>query len=512
MQTTPSRRRFKLRIWWLALGYFAFYTPYSFSTKFLTSKLWPGIDQQVSGFRLLPAVAIATAIVLPAIIAFKGWWGYVTRRQLMGIRVPFPAPLVILSGIGTAIIIGTTTLSFTFTGISILFALLLMRGGVLIMAPSVDVLFRRRVRWFSWVAFGITLPAMAIALLDVNNYHLTEVAALTIFAYLSGYLLRIPCLTRQAKQEDAEVTRRYFVEESMVAVIFLVAIPAVFALIGQGEIMLQLRRGFVEIFTSNLTLPALLIGALYACLYCFGTLIYLDGRENTFCIPLNRGSSLLAGIVSSYILAVFFGLAFPSPAQLGGAGLIVLALLVLSPLHHVDRVWLRIKNALGFARPVPVLQPERLFLFVCSGNTCRSPMAAAMANAEIARRMRIPFESLETVNVRALSAGVSARVGEPLTAEAADVLRSLDVPVQPHAARNLTVELAEKAEMIFCMTTAHRHAVIEMLPSMAGKTYCLDLHGDVEDPIGKGMPAYVACAQRIQAAVQLRFNEIGLAA
>ena len=512
MQTTPSRRRFKLRIWWLALGYFAFYTPYTFSTKLLTSKLWPGIDQPVSGFRLLPVVAIATALALIAIITFKGWWSYVSCREFMGRKVPVPAPLVILSGIGTAVIIGTTTLSFTFTGISILFALLLMRGGVLIIAPSVDVLFRRRVRWFSWVALAITLPAMAFALLDVDNYRLTEVAAYTICAYLFGYLLRIPCLTKLAKQQDNEITRRYFVEESTVAVIFLVGIPAVLALIGQGEIMLQLRQGFVDIFASNLTLPAMLIGALYAGLYCFGTLIYLDGRENTFCIPLNRGASLLAGIAASYILAVFFGHALPSLAQLAGAGLIVLALLVLSPLHHVDRYWLKLKNALaGFTNPVPVLQPERLFLFVCSGNTCRSPMAAAMANAEIARRLGIPFESLETVNIRAMSAGVSARSGAPLTPEAAEVLRSLDVPVQPHAARNLTPELAGQAEMIFCMTSAHRQAVIEMLPSMAGKTYCLDLHGDVEDPIGKGMPAYVACAQRIRAAVQLRFNEIGLA-
>ncbi len=508
MQTTPSRRQFKLRIWWLALGYFAFYAPYSFLVKLLTSKLWPGIDSPVSGFRILPAVAISTALVLPAIITYKGWWRYVTRREFMGRIVPLPPPLVILSGIGTAIIIGTTTLSFAFTGVSILFALLLMRGGVLIMAPSVDVLFRRRVRWFSWVALGITLPAMAIALFDVNNYHLTLGAALTIGAYLSGYLLRLPCLTKLAKQEDDDITRRYFVEESLVAVIFLVAIPVVFALIGQGEIMLQLRQGFAGIFTTRVTFPAMLIGALYACLYYFGTNIYLDCRENTFCIPLNRGSSLLAGIVASFVLAVFFGQTVPSVAQLASASLIVLALLVLSPLHHVDRYWLKLKNV--FARSAtPALQPERLFLFVCSGNTCRSPMAAAMANAEIARRLDIPVESLATVNVRAMSAGISARVGAPLTDEAADVLRSLDVPVQPHAAQNLTAELAEQAEMIFCMTSAHRQAVIEMLPSVAGKTYCLDLEGDVSDPIGKGMPAYIACAQQIQAAVRRLFNELG---
>ena len=507
MQTTPHRRRFKLRIWWLALGYFAFYAPYSFLIKILTTQMWPGVDGPVSGFRILPAVVISTAVVLLAIITYQGWWKYASRRECRGFSLPSAPAIVLLSGFGTAVIIATTTVTFTFTGISILFALLLMRGGVLLIAPSVDLLFKRRVRWFSWAALALTIPALAIALLDVNNYRLTTVAALAIGAYLCGYLLRLPCLTSLAKQQDDEVTRRYFVNESVVAIFFLITIPLVLALIGQGELMLELRRGFVDIAGSSVTIPAILIGALYGGLYCFGTLIYLDSRENTFCIPLNRASSLLAGLVATMGLALLFGQALPSQAQLGCASLIVLALLFLSPLHHIDRY-------VPFLKPrrTPVLQPERLFLFVCSGNTCRSPMAAAMANAEIARRLRIPFESLETVNVRALSAGVSARVGAPLTPEADEVLRSLNVPVRPHAARSLTLELAERAELIFCMSSEHRQRVIEMLPSVAGKTYCLDLQSDIEDPIGKGMPAYIACARRIQAAVQMRFNEIGLAA
>jgi protein-tyrosine-phosphatase len=507
MQTTPHRRRFKLRIWWLALGYFAFYAPYSFFVKILTTQMWPGIEGPVSGFRILPAVVISTAVVLLAIITYQGWWKYASRRECLGFSLPSAPAILLLSGFGTAVIIATTTLTFTFTGVSILFALLLMRGGVLLIAPSVDLLFRRRVRWFSWAALALTIPALAIALLDVNNYRVTTVAALAIGAYLCGYLLRLPCLTSLAKQQDDEVTRRYFVNESVVAIFFLITIPLVLALIGQGELMLELRRGFVDIAGSSVTIPAILIGALYGGLYCFGTLIYLDSRENTFCIPLNRASSLLAGLVATMGLALLFGQALPSQAQLGCASLIVLALLFLSPLHHIDRY-------VPFLKPrrTPVWQPERLFLFVCSGNTCRSPMAAAMANAEIARRLRIPFESLETVNVHALSAGVSARVGAPLTPEADEVLRSLNVPVRPHAARSLTLELAERAELIFCMSSEHRQRVIEMLPSVAGKTYCLDLQSDIEDPIGKGMPAYIACARRIQAAVQMRFNEIGLVA
>lgn len=498
MKTTSPHRRFKLRIWWLALGYFVFYVPYSFLIKIVTNRFWPGLDETVSGYRLLPGVVVAVAILLPLIITYQGWWKYARLR---------PPALVILSGLGTAIIIGTTTLAFAFTGVSIIFALLLMRGGVVILAPAVDLLYRRRVRWFSWVALGFTVPALLIALLDVNNYSLTPLAALTIGAYLSGYLLRIPCLTSMAKVQDDDTTHRYFVEEAIAAIFFLITIPVVFSLFGQGGPILELRQGFLDLSGAGATIPALLIGALYASLYCFGTLIYLDCRENTFCIPLNRSSSLLAGVVVSFALALLLSFGAPSQSQLGSAAMIVVALLFLSPLHHLDRYLAKLK--LLFA-PAPA--PERLFLFVCSGNTCRSPMAAAIANAEIATRLGIAYEALETVNVRALSAGVSARVGAPLTDEAGEVLRSLSVPVKPHAARNLTPELAEKAELIFCMTRAHRQAVVEMLPSVAGKTYCLGTQEDIDDPIGKGMPAYIACARQIRSSVRLRLDELGLGA
>src|ERR1044072_6671606 len=137
-------------------------------------------------------------------------------------------------------------------------------------------------------------------------------------------------------------------------------------------------------------------------------------------------------------------------------------------------------------------------------------MAAAIANAEIATRLGIPFKALETVNARALSAGVSARVGSPITPEAAEVLQSLSVPVQPHAARNMTPELAAEAEMIFCMTSAVRKAVIEMLPSVANKTLGRSDDADAPDPIGKGMAAYMTCARQIQRLVGLRLDELKL--
>ena len=344
-----TKRRYKLVIWGLALGYFVSYAPYSALVRITSIGLWPGLDEPVSGFRLLPATLISTAVTLPIIIAFMGWWKYAGRRVIFGVRVPFPDRLVFLSGLGTAVIIGATTLAFTFTGVSILFALVLMRAGVLTLAPAVDRLFKRRVRWFSWVALGLSMAALVVALADVNNYRLTGVAALTIGAYLLGYLLRLPCLNALAKTTDVSVTRKYFVEEIMVALPLLVLAPALLALAGRGEIVMELRAGFTGFFTSGVTLPAVLIGALYACLYCFGTLIYLDCRENTFCIPLNRCASLLAGVCAAFVLTLFLNQAPPSAAQLGSAGLIVVALLFLSPLHHFDHTWAWLKYMFAVA-------------------------------------------------------------------------------------------------------------------------------------------------------------------
>lgn len=506
-------RRYSLGIWGLALGYFILYLPYCALIKAITTGLWQG---PVSGFELLPATVIATAVVVLVIITAMGWWKYAGRREILGFRIPFPNRWTLLSGLGFAVIIGTTTLAYTFSGVSILLALLMMRGGVLILAPIIDGLFKREVRWFSWTALVLSFMALAVALTDVQSYQMTVIAALNIAAYLTGYLLRLPCMNRLAKSENRKASYRYFVEEQMVAMPVLVAVPAIFALIGQGEIMMELRRGFTSFLESDLIGPALLVGGLYAGLCVFGTLIYLDRRENTFCIPLNRCTSLLSGVTASYALAFLFQQAPPSHAQLLGAGLIMIAILCLSPLHHLWLYLARIERVLGSARkemrdPWYIGQLQRVLLFVCSGNTSRSPIAQAICMTEMARRLNIPLEALSESKVQVMSAGLSAKPGTPMAPEAQLALGQLGLPDLPHAAQSLTVEMIEQAGVIFCMTENQRQAIIDRVPAAAARVRCLDPSGDIEDPTGTGPEALLNYARRIQSLVRQRLDRIGLA-
>lgn len=371
-----TKRQYSLGIWALGLGYFVFYTPYSGLIKAVTSGLLSSRNA-VSGSVLLPSTLVATALVMPLFITVMGWWKFVRVRHIGRMAVPYPRWQTALSGVCFATIIATTTLAYSFKGVSIVFALLLMRGGILIMAPLIDWAFRRRVRWFSWTGLALSLMALLIAFLDVHEYQLTLLAVLNLAAYLTGYALRIPCMTQMAKTRDQGVSLGYFVEEQLIAMPTLVLAPALFALLGRGEIASDLRFGFAHAFHGSFAIYGLAIGFFYAGLGVFNTFILLDRRENTFCVPMHSGSSLLAGILASYALFWWLGGAHPSGVQIGGVFLIMTALLVMSPLHHLPLYIQQIRAAIAGKELVlldfvgtkqasaqPALQPAPRFITV----------------------------------------------------------------------------------------------------------------------------------------------------
>jgi drug/metabolite transporter (DMT)-like permease len=325
--TTVAR---DLSIWGFAFGYFAAYVPYSALTKALSKGLLDGMEKPIDGFVLLPSTVIASMVSMFIFLSAMRWWKFATQRKVGSFTLPSPRLRTLLSGTCTACIVVTTTLAYTFEGISIVFAMLLMRGGVLVIAPMVDALSRRKVKWYSWVALVLSLAALLVAFAEKSGYALTFGAGLDIGIYLLSYFVRLRIMSGAAKSSDANENKRFFVEEQMVATPLVVVVLSLWALSGIGSAAPDLRAGFLDIWASPVILTVLLVGVFSQGTGVFGGLILLDKRENTFCVPVNRASSILAGVVASFSLAAILDTRTPSVMELFGAGLIVMAIVVLS--------------------------------------------------------------------------------------------------------------------------------------------------------------------------------------
>jgi hypothetical protein len=316
-------------IWAFAIGYFLFYVPYSGTVKMISSK-------GLTVLQLFPSVVLGTVAGVFTTITLLGWWRYARVIR---------EPRRIASGIATAAQWGSTTVMYTFSGISIVLAVLLMRAGVLTLAPVVDIAHKRRVRWFAWAALSLSIVAVVYALAHVDDYSLPFLAAVNLAFYLGGYAVRLPTMTQQAKTKDRDCTQQYFVDEALIASATMVAVPVLFAVLPLGSVAAQLRYGF-----THFTAGGIAAGLFYAGLHLFGTMIYLDWRENSFCISLNRCTSIFAGIVASLALTWNWNIAAVPPSQLIGAAIMFGALLLLSPAHHVfDLVLAPVMRRVGTA-------------------------------------------------------------------------------------------------------------------------------------------------------------------
>jgi tRNA threonylcarbamoyl adenosine modification protein (Sua5/YciO/YrdC/YwlC family) len=151
---------------------------------------------------------------------------------------------------------------------------------------------------------------------------------------------------------------------------------------------------------------------------------------------------------------------------------------------------------------------EVKFLFVCTGNTCRSPMAKGIFRKYLAEKLQCEVDYLDKMGYKVSSVGVMNMAGQPASAEAIAACAAKGIDIKAHKSKTLARQLVEESDFIFAMTRMHCEQVTALCPEAADKCVLLAGNKEIPDPIGQPQEVFNDCAELIEEAVRERIGEL----
>lgn len=322
--------RTHLWLWVSLILYFATYVPYSMQLK--------RISDHVTTMQILPLTSLGGfSITMLEFLTL----GFVVTR---GASVPWHARVLafwrqlsfdaasIITGIACAVISMMTNASYMLHGAALVTMGLLLRGGMLSLAPINDKLQRRHISAQTWVGFSLALAAIMCGVASAGA--IPPIGIAIFITYIGAYALNLNFYGKNQGKFRFLCSAQFVACVTMV-IISMLQCTTMLAHDGVRTAILHARShgdGLLAISAAD-ALHALSIGAMAQLTGIFGPMILMSPTEQTYSVPINRSGSVIATVAAQHLLGNSLSI-----AQLCGVGFFVVAIVVLALRPQVQRM------------------------------------------------------------------------------------------------------------------------------------------------------------------------------